>query len=286
MKTYNEMMDEKKKEGIVPNTSSRTYDPSADYTAQMQEEEKAGNVVGAMDNELLHNKKDGDLALGWGASGKYNYLDPVGYGGLLDAKYSQIENYKPFSYDYRQDDSYKAIRSLKEKEAEKAYADGYAQLSTQFDGDIPVNMINKLLTTKAEITDSADAYIPQLKQMAYDMHNADKNELYNQYGMLRDRAAEDYSRWYADRDFRTQGIYDAAEREYRKNRDAIEDGLRQKQWDYGIEQDSKQWDYGIGRDKKEDNIKYYSLVKTLVDKGMSWDEAEKKVDSYLNRNAG
>ena len=179
------------------------------------------------------------MGLGWGASGMWNYLDTQGYGGQLDAKYDEIQDYfsKDFEYDYRTDDRYNAILRQKQKEAEKAYNDGYAALSTQFEGDIPVNMINKLLTTKQDIIDSADSYIPQLWQMAQDMYISKGNQLYNQYGILADRAAEDYNKFLTDRNFRAQGVNDAYDRKVSEEQRKDDVEYRNKVFDYGVEQD-------------------------------------------------
>ena len=196
------------------NKSGKPYDPNINYMQKSMDAAENGDLAGAMYNERMHNIKDGDMGLGWGASGMWNYLDTQGYGGQLDAKYDEIQDYfsKDFEYDYRTDDRYNAILRQKQKEAEKAYNDGYAALSTQFEGDIPVNMINKLLTTKQDIIDSADSYIPQLWQMAQDMYISKGNQLYNQYGILADRAAEDYNKFLTDRNFRAQGVNDAYDR--------------------------------------------------------------------------
>ena len=245
MKTYADAKKEQEEkalivnDGAVQNTSGKQYNPSINYTAEMQKAEQSGNWAAAADNEKLHNTKDGDLGLGWGVSDKYNYIDRNGYGGQLQAKRNEIENYKPFSYDYRTDDSYLAMKRLKEQEADKAYADGYAQLSTAFDGDIPVNMINKLLTTKNEIINSADSYIPQLRQMAYDMYNVERNDLYNQYGLLQNEAQQDYGRWSADRDVRIQGLQNAIENEYRN-----------KVYDRGVYEGDRSFNYGVQTHKE------------------------------------
>lgn len=232
--------------GAIPNKSGKPYEPSVNYTQHQYNAEWNGDYGGAMDFEKLHNTKEGDLGLGWGVSGKWNYLDPNGYGGRLEAMRDEIKNYKPFEYDYRTDDAYLSMKRLKEKEADKAYADGYAQLSSSFDGDIPVNMINKLLTTKNEIIDSADSYIPQLRQMAYDMYNVERNDLYNQYGLLGEAAQKDYNRWNDNRDIRMRGIEnDIANRRYNQEfdymvrRDNVADARYDKEWDYTLSQDAQ-----------------------------------------------
>jgi len=264
MKTYAEAKKEQEEKalnmntGAVPNTSGKQYDPSVNYTAEVQKGEGSGNWAYSMDSEKLNNTKEGDLGLGWGVSDKWNYIDRNGYGGQLQAKRNEIENYKPFSYDYRTDESYLAMKRLKEQEANKAYADGYAQLSTAFDGDIPVNMINKLLTTKNEIIDSADSYIPQLRQMAYDMYNVERNDLYNQYGLLEKAAAQDYGRWSADRDIRMQGLQNDIENKY-----------REKVYDRGVYESDRDFDYGVQADALNNQRYNQQLTQEQEDKAIS-----------------
>ena len=190
-----------KPQAVVPsvsgqvNSSGKRTDLNTNYMEKSHSAIKDGNLFGAMYNRRMHNIKDDEYGLGWGADDMFDYQDYAGYGGLMDAKYREIEDHfsDGFKYDYRDDDMYKQILALKEKEADKAYKDGYAQLSQQFDGDIPVNMINKLLTTKQEIVDGADSYIPQLREMAYNMYLGDGEQLYNQYSMLKGEADTDYT---------------------------------------------------------------------------------------------
>ena len=179
-------------------------DLTPNYTQRMWDDTKEGNYASAMYNEMMHNEKNGYLGLGYANSHIFNYDDP--YRGDLDRQREAIESRDPFSYDYREDDLYKSILRLKEKEADQAYKDGYAQLSRQFDGDIPVNKINKLLTTKGEIIDQADSYIPQLRQLAYGMYQDEGNKMLQDYGLTKQLADEDYSRWLGDRDFVVGGI--------------------------------------------------------------------------------
>ncbi len=220
---------------VVKNKDNKEYDPNLNYTELMYEAIARGDYGAAKEYERLHNLKNGDLGLGWENSGIFNYLDTKGIGGLKEAKYNEIQDYinQGFNYNYEEDPEYKAIRSLKEKEADKAYKDGYAQLSTAFDGDIPVNMINKLISSKNEITDQADEYIPQLRQMAYNMYMDKGNNLYNQYNMLANEEATDYNRWLSDRDMFIQGAENAYGRAssedqtaYQRGQDAINNQYR------------------------------------------------------------
>lgn len=225
-------------------------DLNEDYMQKMYYSEDEGDVPGAMYNEKLHNEKNGYLGLGYENSHIYNYDDP--YRGDLDRQREAIENREPFSYDYREDDVYKSILRLKEKEAEKAYNDGYAQLTRQFDGDIPVNMINKLLTTKGEIIDQADSYIPQLRQMAYQMHQDEGDRMLQNYGLTQNAAAEDYARWSADRDFYVSGLENKYARDmareqfdYGKERDAASDAWNREQFEYNKQMQEIALRYGV-----------------------------------------
>ena len=211
---------------------------------------RAGEYAGAMYNEMMHNEKNGYLGLGYANSHIFNYDDP--YRGDLDRQREAIENRDPFSYDYREDDLYKSILAQKEKEADQAYKDGYAQLSRQFDGDIPVNMINKLLTTKGEIIDQADSYIPQLRQLAYGMYQDEGNKMLQDYGLTKQLADEDYARWLGDRDFVVGGIENKYGRdmareqfEYGKERDAISDAWNREQFEYQKEMQDIAMRYGV-----------------------------------------
>lgn len=194
---------------VNPNpTPGRNYTPSVNYDQNRLNYEYNGDLPGAIVSERYHNQKDGDLNLGWGATDFYNYQDKRGLGGLKEAKYNEIEDFysTPFSYDYTTDPQYQAMRRLKEKEADKTYEDMKAQYSTAFDGDIPVNMLNKMATTKGEIIDQADSYIPQLEQIARSIHADKGNQLIGQYNMLDAAEQNQYNRWLADRNLYVEGV--------------------------------------------------------------------------------
>jgi hypothetical protein len=250
-------------------------DLSVDYMQMSYDAAAAGDYALAKYYEQLHNEKNGYLDLGYANSHVFNYDDP--YQGTLDRQKEAIENRDPFTYDYREDDLYKSIRAQKEKEAEKAYNDGYAQLSQQFDGDIPVNMINKLITTKSEIADQADSYIPQLKQMAYQMYQDEGNKMLTDYNLTKQLADEDYAKWKDDQNFAISGMENKygrdkynAEFDYGKERDAVGDSqwekqfaeyarqydidaaLRQNQFDWDKAYNQMLFDYQKSRDVSED----------------------------------
>lgn len=237
LRTNYTMNDFAKQNGIasVPQVNpspGRTFNPDVNYTAGMMTDIDNGNLFGAMYKENKHNEKDGALGLGWGASGMFNYQDKQGLGGLREAKYNEIQDYfdKGFQYDYRDDEQYQAMRRLKEKEAEKAYNDGYAQLSRQFDGDIPVNMINKLLTTKSEIVDQADGYIPTLESLAYEKYLGKGSQLYNQYGMLDSLVQQDLQEFNNNRNFMAQGVMNAHNNKINSDERDYVRGIDRRSW--------------------------------------------------------
>lgn len=194
---------------VNPNpTPGKLYNPNINYTQNRLNDEYNGNIAGAMVKERFHNTKDGDMGLGWGATDFYNYQDYQGLGGLREAKYNEIEDYfkNGFNYDYTTDAVYQSILKSKTKQGNKAYQDMLAQYSKAFDGDIPVNMLNKAAATKGEIIDQADSYIPTLRQMAENMYLNKGNQLIGQYNMLDEAEQNQYNRWLADRNLYTEGV--------------------------------------------------------------------------------
>ena len=201
-------------------------DLNEDFLGTSHQNVKEGDWGEGMVNENLHNVKDEYLNMGFGPYNMFNYADP--YKSDIENKREEIFQRKPFEYDYESDPLYEMLLESKKEEAQEAYNDGYAQLTRQFDGDIPVNMMNKLLETKADIIDQADSYIPTLKRMAYDMYSDEGNKLLTDYGILQSQAADDYNKWRERRDFYVAGKENAYNRE-----------MYQNQFDYQKERDSK-----------------------------------------------
>ena len=254
------------------NSSGKRTDLDTNYMENSLKDIADGNLFGAAYNENMHNIKDGEYGLGWGASDMFNYQDNAGYGGLLDAKYREIEDHfsDGFKYDYRDDDMYKQILALKEKEADKAYEDGYAQLTQQFDGDIPVNMINKLLATKQEIVDSADSYIPQLREMAYDMYLNDGKNLYDQYSILKSEDDTEYNRWNDERNLLVQGVLqNEANKQYREEMD-----LDKEKFEYNKGQDEQ------NRKEATADAILNAALKIQALEGISLDAAMRRATEY------
>ncbi len=247
------------------------YSFDTDFMAEKQKAEAAGDYGKAKQMEHLRNQKLGYMDSSYTPTFDYNYADP--YAGQKERMRETIINREPFEYDYRDDAQYQAIKSLKQREAQKAYDDGYAALSTQFEGDVPVNMIHKLQNTKADIEDQADSYIPQLRQLAYQMYMNEGDALRQNYAMMQDAADEDYNRWLSNRDMRISGLENSYGRawnektykddiEYRDRRDAVTDARYDSEWDYQRYRDSvgddryaQEWEYNMQQNEldREEN---------------------------------
>ena len=222
--------------GIINSGAAKRYNPNVDYMAKKDEAIKAGNYGLAAQYEKLRNEKIGDMSLPYAVTDDFNYIDRSGYGGEVDRLYRQIGDYNRdgFSYDYESDPRYQQLLKQQKKEAETQYENGLAELSQRFGGDVPANLVAGLLKTKQDTIDNADSYIPQLWQMAQDMWMNEGNQLYNQYNLAASRAAEDYSKWAAERDFRTAGF----ENEYGRNID-------ERNYNRGILESDRAFDRGI-----------------------------------------
>ena len=124
--------------------------------------------------------------------------------------------------------------------------------------------------------------IPELYQLARDSYDRDVNNLYNQYGLLSDAEAKEYSRYrdtlddyYAERDYLTNRYYnekdfdygqwaDARDFSYQQHRDSIADEQWQKSFDRdvyesdrnynrSVYESDRDYDYRVGRDQVSDS---------------------------------
>lgn len=123
--------------------------------------------------------------------------------------------------------------------------------------------------------------IPELYQLARDSYDRDVNNLYNQYGLLSDAEAKEYSRYrdevsdyYADRDYLTNRYYNEKDFDYNQwadNRDFSyqqhRDNIADEQWKEAFDREvyesdrnynrsvyesDRNYDYQVGRDAVAD----------------------------------
>ena len=249
------------------------YAFDTDFMAERKKAEAEGDYGKAALMEFYRNQKLGYMTSPYRTTDVYNYTDP--YRGELDRMQEEMQNREKFSYDYRDDEQYKAIKRLKEKEADDAFNDAYGRLSAQFDGDIPVNMINKLYDTKADIIDSADNYIPQLQQLAYSMHMDEGDMMMRNYALMQERANQDYNRWAVDRDMYVSGLDNKYARDYNDRNYA--DSRKDIEYERGKEDEQRT----TGLTQTDYENRYKATLAIMESEGVSFDEAWKRASGYV-----
>lgn len=255
------------------------YAFDTDFMAERKKAEAEGDYGKAALMEFYRNQKLGYMTSPYRTTDVYNYTDP--YRGELDRMQEDMQNREKFSYDYRDDEQYKAIKKLKEKEAQDAFNDAYGRLSAQFDGDIPVNMMNKLYDTKADIIDSADSYIPQLERLAYSMYMDEGDMMMRNYALMQERANQDYNRWAEKRDLHVSGLDNQYgrtqnERNYnegvRRYKQEYEDGRKDIEYERGVKEQQRTTGVTAENNGMIENFAY----RLIEEEGISLQEALKK----------
>ncbi|MBQ8390971.1 MAG: hypothetical protein IJX50_00295 [Clostridia bacterium] len=260
------------------------YAFDTDFMAERQKAEAEGDYGKAALMEFYRNQKLGYMTSPYRTTDVYNYTDP--YRGELDRMQEDMQNREKFSYDYRDDEQYKAIKRLKEKEAQDAFDDAYGRLSAQFDGDIPVNMMNKLYDTKADIIDSADSYIPQLQQLAYSMYMDEGDMMMRNYALMQERANQDYNRWAEKRDLHVSGLdnkygRDASEKAYNEDIRRYNQEYADKRADIEYERDNNEQQRTTGLTQTDYENRYQATLAIMESEGVSFDEAWKRASGYV-----
>lgn len=224
-----------------PNRNSQyegMYNPGTDYQAEINESVASGDFGRAATLERVRNYKIMGEGIRNPLTHNWHYNeDAARYD--LEKKYEQYANQQGFSYDPLKDESYKAIRAQKEAEADKAYKDAYARAAAQNGGEVPADMLAQLETIRSNILNSADAQIPALKQLAYDMYLSDRDKLYREYAMLKDEQDTDRASYERNRDWFADSYNNEYARRYADARDRAADEYR----DRSFEENARQFDY-------------------------------------------
>lgn len=217
----------------------KQYDPNVDYSQKINESVTAGNYGAAKEYEKARNMKIAGENLNYAPTNTFNYAQR--YEGDKDRILGQIENREKFSYNPDDDAAFGAIKRQKEAEADKAYKDAYARLAAQNGGEVPADMMMALENIRQNIIDSADSYIPQLQQMAYNKYSDELGELYNRYGLMENRDDADYNRFNNERNMIISGEENAYNRDYNERSFAAsrEDATWNKDFNERSYQDSR-----------------------------------------------
>lgn len=203
--------------------------------------------------------------------------------GPMEDVLAQYQSRKPFRYDVNADAMYQQMVDRYMQQGKQAMMDTMGQAASLTGG-----YGNSFAQTAGQqayhgYLQGANDMLPQFYEMALDRYKMEGDDLLQQYGMLADRENSAYSRYtdqlnqyYAELD-RLQGTYDSERdydygrfqndqafdygmymddqnRQYRSDRDAMEDA----QWD-------KQWAYQQERDKVDDARYDQQLAQAQVD---------------------
>ena len=188
----------------------------------------------------------------------------------IDDIIGRILNREDFSYDVNEDALYKQYAEQYQRLGKLAMEDATGQVASMTGG-----YGNSYAATAGNQAYQAylaqlNEVVPELYGMALDKHNAEGQEMYNQYGLLSDAEGQDYARymdsynkWLAERDY-AAGRYDS-ERDY----------------DYGKYVDDRNYEYGV---YSEDRNQAFNEYLTAIDKAQwdaSFDETQRQYNASL-----
>lgn len=131
----------------------------------------------------------------------------------------KIQNRDKFSYDYTSDPTYQAYKQQYTQMGQKAMKDTIGQGSMLTGGYNNSYAQSAGQQSYNNYLDKLNGIVPDLQAAALDRYNAEGNELYRQYSMLGELAADEYGKY---RDALSDQRYED-ETAYNRGRDAISD---------------------------------------------------------------
>ena len=183
---------------------------------------------------------------------KFSYASAPSYAnkykGQIEALTQQILGRQPFSYDPETDPTFQQYRESYIREGKRAMEDTMGELAARtgglassFAGSTAQQAYNQHM---AALNDK----IPELRQLAYEMHRDEGDTQRANLDMLRALEQGDYAK-YQDllAQFNQNRNFDYGVFADQRDTDMALDEL-----EYNRRQDSKKWDYQIGRDRIED----------------------------------
>ena len=181
------------------------------------------------------------------------------YGAVLDNILAQIQNPKDFKYEFNGDNLFKAYADLYTQQGRQAsmnamgqataltggYGNSYAQqVGNQAYDQYLLSLYDKGL---------------DLRDRAYQQHQDERADLYNQYGTFSNQDQIDYGRyrdtvqdWKDDRSYYTDRYDTERNFDYGKYRDEVADYRDNRDYATGLYQDERNFDYGKYRDEVAD----------------------------------
>lgn len=251
------------------------YDSDTDYSLLIHEAEKAGDYAEAARLEKQRNAKIIGDKMGYATTNEWYYNNPEG-DRAERAALDKINSIEPFDYDYTKDPVYIKLRQNKEKEAQKAYEDAYAKAAARNGGVVPADELKNLQTLKQDIINSADNQIAALRNLAYSQYRDEISDLYNRYGLVKNKNDYDRAQWQAERDARISGKENAYGRDYRTGRDAVADAVDVRNFYENVREFDAGMDYNRDNTMLNYNLNRQGDIASLaasLAKEYGWDRA-------------
>lgn len=236
------------------------------------------------------------------------------YGGFakeddLQTLLTEILAGKQFNYDINGDALYQQYKDKYIQQGKMAMEDAIGQASAMTGGygNSYAQSVGQQMYQK-EMQNLNDV-IPELYQMAYDKHQAEKQELYDQYALLSNEKAMEYEKyrtemndWLAERDY-LRNVYesdrsfdynkqmDEQSYKYAKDRDDAADDIAREKALYDYQEALSENGYMLDKDGNivpiqeevvvDDSVSEEDIKNDLAAFGFS-KENRTKVESYLN----
>ena len=196
------------------------------------------------------------------------------YNEQLNTVINDILNGKKFSYDLNGDALYQQYKDKYIQQGKMAMADtmGQAAAMTGGYGNSYAQSVGQQ-AYQAQLQNLNDI-VPQLWQMAYDRYNDEKQDLYNQYGMLSalddkhyNRQQDELANWMTERGY----LQDVANSE--------------RTFDYGVQSDKWSSGYDIHRDAIEDALKREEIEYEKARDAIEDERWQKEFDALYGNKA-
>ena len=174
--------------------------------------------------------------------GDFSYSNDAAFKEIMD----KILNKEKFSYDLNGDALYQQYKDKYIQQGKMAMQDTMGQAAAMTGGygnSYAASVGNQAYQASL---DNLNDIIPELYQMALDQYNQEKQDLYNQYGMLSDDRNMEYAQWgnkynqlVADRDYYGNEANNAYAKDYGEYNDAYNRDFNQywNETNYGYQQD-------------------------------------------------
>lgn len=191
----------------------------------------------------------------------------------LDDILNRIQNREKFTYDINGDALYQQYKDKFMTQGKLAMQDTMGQAAAMTGGygnSYAASVGNQAYQASLQ---GLNNVIPELYNLAYEQYKQQGQDLYNQYALLGEREAQDYSRyrdtvsdWNNERDY-LAGRYDS-----------------ERSYDYGKYTDDRNFDYGVWTDNR--NYEYQKERDRIADEQWqkNFDEAKRQYEATMAYN--